>query len=156
MKGRKPKDLSFKLLTGNAGKRSLDKNSSAPFVAEPFEKPDGLDDHASKEWDRIVTTLAPILSPASAGMVLIACDAYSEWRRACELIAREGESYQTTSREGQEFHRLRPEVAMRQNARRAYFQALAELGASPVAHTRVNKLPDNNQTELEGIAKFFT
>lgn len=154
MKGRKPKSIEMKLLTGNPGRRPLGPPTDAPFISAPLEKPDGLDEYASKEWDRLVSTLAPILSPASAGMVLIACDAYSEWRRACARIEREGETYSTVSREGQEFIRQRPEVAMRVNARRAYHQALAELGASPVAHTRVNKLP-SDQTELPGISRLL-
>ena len=155
MKGRKPKSLEMKLLTGNPGGRPLCRETGAPFTVSPLEKPDGLDDYASREWDRLVSTLAPILSPASAGMVMIAADAYSEWRRACDLIAREGETYITVSREGQEFHRQRPEVSMRANARRAYHQALAELGASPVAHTRVQKLPENGQTELPWLHRLL-
>lgn len=154
MKGRKPKDLRVKLLTGNPGGRPLRQSSDAPFIAADLEKPDWLDEFAAQEWDRLVSTLAPVLSPASSGMVLIACDAFSEWRRACVCVEKHGETYSTVSRDGQEFVRQRPEVAMRVNARRAYHQALSELGASPVAHTRVHKLPDG-QTELPGIRRLL-
>lgn len=154
MRGRKPKSVEMKLLAGNPGQRPLTQSTSAPFVQAPLEKPDWLDEYASKEWDHLVSTLAPILSPASAGMVLIAAQAYSEMRRMSEILAREGETYQTTSREGQEFFRQRPEVAILANARRHYHQALAELGASPVAHTRVRALPPE-QTELPGIRRLL-
>ncbi|NOT94985.1 MAG: P27 family phage terminase small subunit [Nitrospira sp.] len=154
MKGRKPKDLALKLLTGNPGNRQLGSSDAAPFISAPLDKPDWLDAYASKEWDRLVSTLAPILSPASAGMVLIAVDAFSEWMRAVALIEKEGETYTTVNVHGQEMVRPRPEVVMRSSARKAYFQALSELGASPVAHTRVHKLPDH-QTELPGIARLL-
>jgi hypothetical protein len=51
--------------------------------------------------------------------------------------------------------RPRPEVIMRNNARRAYHQALAELGASPVSHSRVKKLPHEGQGELPGIRRLL-
>ena len=154
MQGRKPKSIEMKLLNGNPGRRQLGQSSDAPFTAAPLEKPGWLDVHGSQEWDRLVSTLARILSPASAGMVLIACDSYSEWMRAVAAIEREGETYTTVNVHAQEFVRPRPEVAMRSNARQAYFRALAELGASPVAHTRVHPLPDE-QTELPGIARLL-
>lgn len=154
MKGRKPKSLEMKLLSGNPGRRPLSLPSDAPFTAAPLEKPEWLDAYASQEWDRLVSTLARILSPASAGMVLIAVDAYSEWMRAVAAIEKEGETYTTVNVHNQEFVRPRPEVAMRSSARKAYFQALSELGASPVAHTRVHTLPDP-QTELPGIARLL-
>ncbi len=155
MKGRKPKDLALKLLTGNPGKRPMGSSDAAPFISAPLDKPAWLDEYASKEWDRLVSTLAPILSPASAGMVLIAVDSFSEWMRAVATLEKEGEVYVTTNVHGQEFVRPRPEVVMRATARKAYFQALAELGASPVAHSRVHKLPDGNQTEIPGIGRLL-
>lgn len=156
MRGRKPKDLAMKLLSGNAGKRPLSgAPSDEPFVVGELKKPRGLDKYASKEWDRIVQTLAPILSPASEGMVLIAVDAYSEMRHAQAALADGVLTYTTESKKGPAMTRERPEVGIRQRARRAYHQALAELGASPVAHTRVKKLPEDNQTVLPGMAQML-
>ncbi len=155
MKGRKPKDVALKILTGNPGKRPVGTANDTPFLAAPFAKPEWLDTIASREWDRLVETLAPILSPASAGMVLIACDAFSEWMHAAKAIELEGPTYTTENQHGQEMVRPRPEVVIRNNARRAYHQALAELGASPVAHTRVKKLPDAQQPELPGIGRLL-
>ena len=159
MKGRKPKDLEMKLLAGNPGKRSSSPVSSsgsdAPFTVSPLDKPDYLDDYASQEWERLVSTLAPILSPASAGMVLVACDAYSEMRTAMEALRVGGQTYETVSAKGPAMVRERPEVGIKNRARTAYHRALAELGASPVAHTRVKKLPGDNQPELPGIARLM-
>lgn len=163
MKGRKPKDIALKMLNGNAGKRPISKTSlvggsasTEAFTVGALEKPDYLDEYESAEWDRLIVNLAPILSPASAGMVLIACNAFSDMMHARTALEDAGErTYETESKTGAIMIRQRPEVSMLQNARRAYHQALAELGASPVAHTRVKKLPDNAQTELPGIAKML-
>lgn len=159
MKGRKPKSVAMQLLTGNPGKRSMSTGSStgsdAPFTVSEIDKPDYLDAYASQEWDRLVSTLAPILSPASAGMVLVACDAYSEMRTAMEALRDGRQTYETVSAKGPAMTRERPEIGIKNRARRAYHQALAELGASPVAHTRVKSLPKNNQEELPGIARLL-
>lgn len=156
MKGRKPKDLDIKILTGNPGKRPTSSGSdAAPFTVAPLKKPRGLDKFASYEWDRLVDTLAPILSPASAGMVLIAVDAYSQMMSASKALKDAGGmTYETSGKSGSMI-RERPEVGMRDRARRAYHQALAELGASPVAHTRVKKLPETAQQEIPGIHRLL-
>lgn len=162
MQGRKPKDLAMKILSGNAGKRPLARSpldesplsASEPFVTGDIEKPAGLDVWASEEWDRLVERLAPILSPASGGMLLIACNAYAQLMKADEIIQAKGLTYETNGEAGTVI-RMRPEVRIRDAARTAYHRALTELGASPVAHSRVKKLPDGNQTDLPGIAKFF-
>lgn len=149
----------MKLLSGNPGKRLLSPGSAPgsgePFVSSELEKPDYLDAYASQEWGRLVSTLAPILSPASAGMVLIACDAFSEMRTAMEALRGGVQTYETINEKGSVMHRERPEMGIKNRARRAYHQALAELGASPVAHTRVKQLPDGNQAELPGIARLL-
>lgn len=51
--------------------------------------------------------------------------------------------------------REHPALGMLERARTAYHRALAELGASPVAHTRVKKLPETGQTELPGIHRLL-
>jgi len=156
MKGRKPKDLAMKLLTGNPGKRSSPSiDSDAPFVSSQLSKPRGLDKYASKEWDRLVLTLAPILSPASAGMVLIAAETFSQVQRAkAALDANGSEFYETTGKSGRMI-REHPAAGILSRSLRAYHQALAELGASPVAHTRVKRLPEEGQEELPGITRML-
>lgn len=155
MKGRKPKDVAMKILTGNPGKRAVSPSSDAPFTKSPLEKPAGLDDFASAEWDRITDTLAPILSPASSGMVLVACDSFSQWQRAQQVVNEKGFTYTTTNKHGLEMSRQRPEVGIAERARTAYHRALTELGASPVAHTRVKPLPDDKQGELYGLGRLL-
>lgn len=77
MRGRKPKDIAMKLLVGNPGKRKAqDSAEPDPFVCEPVCKPEALSERESQEWDRLTTTLAPILSRASEGILLVAVQAF--------------------------------------------------------------------------------
>ena len=153
MRGRKPKSLELKLLQGNPGKRPL--SSAGPFIEGVPEKPEDLDEDASQEWDRLTSSLAGILSPASRGTLLCACDAYSQLMAAKRVLNKEGTTY-TTSGEGGLMIRQHPQVRMREAARRSYQLALSELGASPVGHTRVRPLPASRPAKPEGIARFLT
>ena len=153
MRGRKPKSLELKLLQGNPGKRPL--SSAGPFIEGVPEKPEDLDEDASQEWDRLTSSLAGILSPASRGTLLCACDAYSQLMAAKRVLNKEGTTY-TTSGEGGLMIRQHPQVRMREAARRSYQLALSELGASPVGHTRVRPLPASRPKEPEGMARFLT
>jgi P27 family predicted phage terminase small subunit len=161
MKGRKPKDERLKVLNGNAGKHRLTTSGSGgPSSGEAFtrgdlEKPDYLNEYESMEWERIVTNGRLVLSAADAGMVLVACLAYGRMRRARNAVIEHGDTYETENQHGQVMIRQRPEVAMGEKAETAYHRALAELGLSPVAHTRVKALPDDRQTELPGIARLL-
>lgn len=156
MQGRKPKDLRFKLLNGTTtnNQNSLPQRGEA-FVVGEVDKPEGLDELSSQEWDRLVKNLEPILSPASQGMLLVCVSAYSQMVSADRVIQEKGLTYETSGKAGL-IIRMRPEVRIRDTARTAYHRALAELGASPVAHTRVRSLPANLQTELPGISRFFS
>lgn len=158
MKGRKPKELAMKILSGNPGKRPLSTpaltDSGDPFVASEIDKPTGFDAWASEEWDRLVERLAPILSTASGGMLLVAVNAFSQLMTADKIIQEKGLTYETCGEAGTVI-RMRPEVRIRDAARTAYHRALTELGASPVAHGRVKKLPDGNQQILPGIARLL-
>lgn len=154
MKGRKPKSSVLKLLHGNPSKRPVPAGGE-PFMQGEIDKPAGLDPLASEEWDRLALHLAPILCPASRGMMLVCVSAFSQLMSADSVIQEKGLTYETTGKAGSIF-RIRPEVRIRDAARTAYHRALAELGASPVAHSRVHKLPKDQQTEIPGIDRFFT
>ncbi|THJ23582.1 MAG: P27 family phage terminase small subunit [Nitrospira sp. CG24E] len=152
MKGRKPKDLELKILQGNPGRRPLEGNAAAFVVSTP-EKPSDLDTFASKEWDRLVESLAPVLCSASVGTLLVACDAYADMMHANAVLREQGATYTTVGESGSVLVRQRPEVRMKENARRSYQLALSELGASPVGQTRVRPLPA--PSECTGVKRLL-
>lgn len=153
MRGRKPKSLELKLLQGNPGKRPL--SSAGPFIEGIPEKPEDLDKDASQEWDRLTSALAGILSPASRGTLLCACDAYSQLMAAKRVLQKEGNTY-TTKGEGGLMIRQHPQVRMREAARRSYQLALSELGAAPVRHGHVRKLPTAESLKPSGVTRLLT
>ncbi|MEO7859751.1 MAG: P27 family phage terminase small subunit [Nitrospirales bacterium] len=153
MRGRKPKSLELRLLEGNPGRRPL--SSAGPFIEGIPEKPEDLDEDASQEWDRLTIALAGILSPASRGTLLCACDAYSQFVAAKRVLDKEGPTY-TTQGEGGLMIRQHPQVRMREAARRSYQLALSELGAAPVRHGHVRKLPTAESLKPSGLARFLS
>jgi len=157
MKGKVPKDPAMKLLTGNPGRRKVIE-SGDPFIRESVVKPTWLNERESQEWDRLSSALAPVLSRASEGLLLVAVQAFNQMMVADEIISKSGFTYITHTKEGSEMIRQRPEVGIRDRARRQYQQALAELAASPVSRSRVRRLPEKKTAEQQatGIARFFT
>ena len=147
MVGRKPKHLEMKLLQGNPGKGPLAGSSGHAFVSGPIAKPKGLDTLESQEWDRLTRECAPILSPAFSGIVLVAARNYGRMRTADMEVAREGETYVTTGKNGAQMIRENPYVSIGDRACIMYHRALAELGATPVGRTRVHTLPDAAATK---------
>jgi phage terminase small subunit len=55
MRGAKPKPTALKFLQGNPGHRPLNEHEPKPRVG--CKKPDYLDEHASKVWDRLAPRL---------------------------------------------------------------------------------------------------
>ena len=97
-----------------------------------------------------------MLCRASVGTLLVACDAYADMMQANVVLRAQGTTYTTVTESGSVLIRQRPEVRMKETARRSYQLALSELGASPVGHTRVRPLPASRPKEPDGIAQFFT
>lgn len=159
MKGRKPKPVDLRLLAGNPGHRpvappaGVESDGDEPFVRSKLIKPKGLSRDESREWDRLTTTLHLILSRGAEGMVLVACGFYGDMCEAKRIITKEGRFYTTTNKQGMTMKRQHPAVQMLTTARAGYHRALAELGASPVAHSRVRALPNQDQQELPGMGR---
>ena len=161
MKGRKPKDLTLKMLQGNPGHRPLS-GSTATFTLGVPTKPNDLDDDAAEEWDRLTSSLAGVLSPADFGMLLCACDAYSQMMAATRVLRAKGATYESQGEFGTMI-RTRPECRLRDSARASYHRALSELGASPTRHGHVKRLPTAESVKpsgmkalLDGTGRFFT
>ena len=82
MKGAKPKATVLKLVTGNPGRRPLNKQEAKPEVAIP-EPPELLerDEHALAEWRRVTPLLADVGLITNLDRAVVAgyCMAWSRW-----------------------------------------------------------------------------
>ena len=74
---------------------------------------------------------------------------------ATRVLNKKGLTYTTRGKSGT-LIRQRLEIRMREAARGAYQTALSELGASPVASTRLHRLPSSKPYKKRGIEEFFT
>ena len=155
-RGRKPKPTQWKLLTGNPGKRALNHEEPVYAPGAP-DKPEFLDDFASEEWDRLVKMLvsARVITKGDAGILLVACDAYSQLRQCQKFLKEKGSlSYDASSVNGGTSYKPYPEAAQRNMARRQYQSALAELCLGPSSRSKVKTLPE--PPKAKGTARFFT
>lgn len=89
--GRKPKPTALKLVTGNPGKRALNKNEALIPVSRP-KAPPFLCDDARAEWNRVLETLysAGLITELDAAALAAYCASYGRWAQA-ERALREGD-----------------------------------------------------------------
>ena len=155
-RGRKPKPTALKLLNGNPGRRPLNREEPAYGPGAP-DKPTFLDDFADEEWDRLIEMLvsARVLTKGDGGILLVACDAYSQLRQCQKFLKEKGSlSYDASSINGGTSYKPYPEVGQRNMARRQYQSALSELGLGPSSRSKVKTLPE--PPKAKGTARFFT
>ena len=89
-RGRKPKPAAIKKLEGNPGKRKIVDDLK---VDHDFpEKPDWLNKHASKEWDRISPAIKALdlISVLDMGVFASYCQAYGNMVEAEHMIKKYG------------------------------------------------------------------
>ena len=78
MRGRRPKPTRLKVLTGNPGKRRMNKHEPKPEPAVP-ECPNELGPVARREWDRLASELGKlkILTALDRAALAANCGAYA-------------------------------------------------------------------------------
>jgi P27 family predicted phage terminase small subunit len=86
MVGRKPKPSALKELTGNPGKRALNKNEPKPGGVPT--RPSSLDATGKREWTRISRELIAVglLTSVDRAMLAAYCDAWSRWSQATKEL----------------------------------------------------------------------
>lgn len=89
--GRPPKPTKLKILAGNPGRRPLNTNEPKPKPISP-KCPSWLDKEAKKEWKRVAPELERLglLTIVDGAALAAYCQAYSRWKRAEELVKKEG------------------------------------------------------------------
>lgn len=143
--GRKPLPKHLRLVTGNAGHRSIDDSTPEPAAARP-ECPDFLDALAHAEWDRIVPELevCGLLTKLDMAALAAYCSTFSMWQIA-ELRIREralddpnGAGLMATGPNG--FKMFSHWLNVRNKALEQLRAFMAEFGMSPSSRARVKAL----------------
>lgn len=145
MRGRKPKTNVVHLKTGNPGKREQKKHLDSDGV---IAKPQGLSEAAQLIWNDVVLFLKEkgAIDRLDAFGVEVFANTYARKRQAEEVIAKNGTTYETHTRNGTMI-RVRPEVKIIEACEKQIIRLLGEYGMTPASRTR---LPDPRQGELFG------
>lgn len=146
MRGRKPKPTVLKLLQGNPGKRPLNEREPGALAGAP-QPPDGLDDEALLEWNRIIPELREmgVLSRADRPALAAYCTAWSRWRNAEALVKKHGPIVKSPDKG---FPMKSPYLTIADQAVETMRKFLIEFGLTPSSRSRV-RLPAYDDAEDE-------
>lgn len=137
-RGPPPKPTPLKLVTGNPGKRALNKRE--PKAVGTYGAPPAhLTRVGQSLWRRLAKKLNAmnLESEGDRNALEILCSAYEEWREAREIVIDEGLTYERKTAQGEVMIVARPEVAIAADAMRRVHRLLLEFGLTPSARSRV-------------------
>lgn len=155
MRGRKPKPSHLKLVTGNPGRRPLNKAEPKAARSRP-SAPAHMSDKARETWGYVSALLDDmgVLTKVDALALELLCEAYADFLAAAnELKAQGSDYYETMSQTGSTMYRAHPALAKKQDADRRIRGWLAEFGMTPSARSRVKG--DGEKTDEDAAAKYF-
>ncbi len=142
-RGRKPTPTHLKLVTGNPGRRPLNKAEAKAPPARTMKVPAHLGADAIAEWDRIAADLirSGLITALDTSALAAYCGAVGRWVQAERILFKaaeadpmfEGLVIRTTS--GNVV--MNPLVGIRNKAQADVLKAAAELGITPSARSRV-------------------
>ena len=138
MSGRKPKPTHLKLLTGNPGKRPINKNEPTAATAPP-RAPQWLDTRARVIFKLLTRRLTEMgyASGSHTESLSLAAWRLSQVELCAEVLEREGYTYETTTPRGAMAIKQRPEVTLMGQAAKHAQSLLNEFGLTPSSATRI-------------------
>jgi P27 family predicted phage terminase small subunit len=147
--GRKPKPTKLKLLTGNPGKRALNKHEPQPSETMP-DCPPHLDEEARAEWNRLAPELnaSGVLTVVDRGILATYCQCWSRWVRAEQMVQEHGECL--VSPKSLQLYQS-PWLGIANRALDELRAIGGELGLSPVARTRISVAPKTESDPMEEL-----
>jgi P27 family predicted phage terminase small subunit len=139
--GRPRKPTSQKALGGTLQPSRTNKNEPMPEVYLPTP-PAWLSERAKQYWGEIGNVLLAMkLTTVADGPALqLLTEALAEWAEAREFVTREGFTYSTFTKQGDEMHRPYPQVAIASDAWRRAMTMLTQFGLTPASRSKVSAL----------------
>lgn len=155
MAGRRPKPTVLKLVTGNPGKRAINKAEPKPKREIP-SCPAHLYDSGKVAWGRLSVLLdrMGVLTEADAFTLERLCDCYTDILECRLLIERDGRTYSVTGQDGNTLIKQNPAVTQLRAADSQFKSYLVEFGLTPAARSKVHAEPDGEEKH-DPLAKFF-
>lgn len=145
MAGRRSKPTMLKLVTGNPGKRALNKREPKPRRLIP-SCPAHLSDASKVAWGQLCVILdrMRVLTEADALALERLCDCYADILESREAIALHGRTYETFGPAGR-LIKGNPAVTQLRAADSQFKAYLIEFGLTPAARSKVNAEPDGDE-----------
>jgi len=156
MAGRRPTPTALKLVTGNPGKRAVNKKEPRPKTKAPA-CPSHLDAKGKVTWKKLCTLLAGmgVLTEADGLALERLVDCYSDIIECRKLIERDGRTYTTLDQNSNTLIKNNPAVNQLRAADSQFKSYLVEFGLTPAARTKVNvDLPDGDEKK-DPLASYF-
>jgi len=126
-----------------------------PSVIPPI--PTWLSEDGQKAFSELSNLLhdMSVLTQADEFALTLLCDAYSEYKKAKEVVNELGATMEVTSREGNSKSVIRPEVQIANQSFVRVFQLLKEFGLTPSSRAKVNAIENQGNTPDVKIENFF-
>jgi P27 family predicted phage terminase small subunit len=162
MAGRRPKPTHLKVVSGNPGKRALNKREPQPAKAIP-SCPEHLSTASKVTWGKLCVLLdrMGVLTEADGLALERLCDCHAEILECRELIAKHGRTYESIRWIGgdespieQVLVKANPAVAMLADADRRFKSYLVEFGLTPAARSKV-QIKDDGDEQKDPLQEFF-
>lgn len=151
----RPKPTALKLITGNAGKRALNKKEPTPArIIPPY--PEHLNEYGRIAWDKIVVILDKmgVLTEADGYALERLCDCYADILVCRDLLARDGWTYTNITSMGDTLIKANPAAGQLRAADAQFKSYLIEFGLTPSARSKVQS-SNADESKVDPLGQYF-
>lgn len=143
MRGRKPTPTRIKVLTGNPGKRPINRNEPRPEAVVPL-CPVELSEKAKAEWDRLVSELSKLKLITNLDSIALAtyCGAYGLWAEATEAL----QKYGTMVKSPSGYPMQSPYIAVANRQAEIMMRIASEFGLTPASRSKIDQRNERERT----------
>lgn len=155
MAGRRPKPTVLKLITGNPGKRAINRDEpNAGRITSGC--PEHLHSSGKEAWNKLSVLLDSmgVLTEADTFTLERLCDCYTDILECRILIEQDGRTYTVIGSDGNAIIKHNPAVAQLRAADSQFKSYLVEFGLTPAARSKV-KAEKITEDKTDPLAKFF-
>lgn len=154
MRGRKPTPAALRLLTGNPGKRAVNRAEPKPTSEIP-KPPAALSADAKREWRRVSAELEALglLSAIDRAALAAYCQAYGRWAEAERQLKADPEGLVITTEKGNRIQN--PLVGIARRAAADMVRYCTEFGMTPSARSRVQTQGSGAAAKDDPARKYF-
>lgn len=151
-RGPAPKPTALKELSGNPGKRAINKGEPKPEKKIP-SCPQHLDENARKEWRRVTKELHALglLSVVDRAALAAYCQNWSRWVKAEDELAKPTTNLVEVTDKG--YHHPNPWIGIANTSMKQMKIFLSEFGMTPASRSRVSV---GSEAEDDPYAQFLS